>query len=66
MVTLKENVIRKLMITLKENVSEFRKIEIPKWHGFCNETPKELHIFRVASTMPCRATAYFRFCDQND
>ena len=55
-----------LRLLWKEYVSEFSKIEIPRCHGFCNETPKKLHIFADASTVAYGAAAYFRFRYQND
>ena len=55
-----------LWLLWKENVSEFSKIEIPRWHGFCNETPKGFYVFADASTVAYWEAAYFRFRDQND
>ena len=55
-----------LRLLWKEYVSEFSKIEIPRCHGFCNETPKKLHIFADASTVAYGAATYFRFHYQND
>ena len=55
-----------LWLLWRENVNEFSKIKIPRWHGFCHETPKELHIFADATIVAYWAVAYFTFRDQND
>ena len=59
------NQFENLWLLCKGNINEFSKIKIRRWHEFCNETPKELHISADASAVAYGSAPYFRFFDQN-